>query len=143
MVHLAHVLSQNLESIWFRLPFSQFSEGGLEQVHISVDLLFLSLVKALALIAGLVGDSVGDIGEEGGHAGEVAAGFPVLPADLAEGEAGCVVEGEQKETTAMFLQETPVWVVTPHLALFLDASLFSRRSWRDIFLFSGGLILCG
>jgi hypothetical protein len=29
-----------------------------------------------------------------GHAGEVAAGLPVLPADLAEGEAGGVVEGE-------------------------------------------------
>jgi hypothetical protein len=115
MVHFLNVIGKQFDRVGVGSALLQLGEGGFEQVHLTIDLLLLPFVEALALLASLGGESLADGGEEVGHAGEVAAGFPVLPADLAEGEAGGVVEGEEEEPAAVFFLEAAVGVEGPTL----------------------------
>lgn len=104
LVHALHVLPEDGQRIVVGVAGLELEEGGLEEVEVRVDFLFLAFVEGLALVGSLGLEAV-DGGEEGGHAGEVAAGLPVLPADLAEGEAGGVVEGEQEEPAPVACME--------------------------------------
>lgn len=115
-VHFLNVPGKEFERVGVGPAFLELSEGGLEQVDLSIDLLLLAFVETLALLSSLGGEALADGGKEVGHAGEVAAGLPVLPADLAEGEAGGVVEGEEEEPPAVFFLEAAVGVERPSLA---------------------------
>lgn len=120
VVHLLNVLGEEAAGVGVGSALLQLGESGLEQVDLSVDLLLLALVEALALLAGLGRQALADGGEEVGHAGEVSAGLPVLPADLAEGEGGGVVEGEEEEAAAVLFQEAAIGVEGPALPFLAD-----------------------
>jgi hypothetical protein len=117
VLHLGDVVGEQLEGVGVGRTSLELGEGGLEQVDLGVDLLLLAFVEALALVGSLGRESLSGGGEEGGHAGEVAAGLPVFPADGAEGEAAGVVEGEEEEPAAVFLEEPPIGVIAPPPAL--------------------------
>lgn len=110
LIHLSNILPQHIQSEPVWAAPGHFQKGSLEEVHISVDLLLLPLVEALALLASLVRHALGDVGEELGHEGEVPAGLPVLPADLAERELGGVVEGKKEKSLSVLVPEPPLWV---------------------------------
>jgi len=87
----------------------------------------LTLVKTFTLVACLSRQALSDRGEELGHAGEVATGLPVLPADLAEGELRGIVERKQEEPLSVLSLEPAIRVERPHLPL-LSYGLLGR--WK-------------
>lgn len=119
-LHLLYVLLKHTEGVLIKLPFFHFDESCLEQIHIRVDLFLLPLIEALALLWGLVGNLLIEIAEELRHLYEISTWLPVFPADFASGEEGSEIEGEQKETLAMFLEEAALGVELSFLSVLFD-----------------------
>jgi len=84
--------------------------GGLEQIHVGVDVLLLALVEALALFCGFEGER-GILVDEFSHFEEVATGFPIVPTDFGIGELCGVIEGKEVEPLLVALGEPYLGVV--------------------------------
>lgn len=96
LLHFADVVGQDGQGLVVERGSFELKEGGLEQIEVRVNFLLLPLVEALALFSRL-GREAGLLAHEFGHFEEIAAWFPVFPADFGIRELRGVMEGKQEE----------------------------------------------
>ena len=124
LLHFADEVGQDGQGLVVERGSLELKEGGLEQIEVRVNFLLLPLVEALALFSRLGGEA-GLFAHEFGHFEEIAAWFPVFPADFGIRELRGVMEGKQEESLHVAVRELCLGVIDlllPLLALFGDGS---------------------